>query len=164
MPIAEVQFFDVVKWLHITAVIVGFGATFAYGIFISAAAKSEPRSMPGVIAGIQATDRMLLGPGIGLIILTGLYMTIDRWEFSDFFVGWGILAVIVLGAMGGLIFNPNEEKAAAAAKRDVEAATGDDVEFSPEFNRANSTMARAGMLAGLIIVLTVYVMTAKPFL
>ncbi len=164
MPIAEVMFYDVVKWLHITAVVVGLGATFAYGIFIAAAAKSEPRSMPGVIAGIQATDRMLIGPGVGLIILTGVYMTIDRWEFSDFFVGWGILAVIILGAMGGLVFTPNEAKASAAAKRDVEAATGDDVEFSPEFNQVNGKLARAGMLAGLIIVLSVYVMTAKPFL
>ncbi len=164
MPIAEVMFYDVVKWLHITAVVVGLGGTFAYGVFMATVAKSHPRSMPGVIAGIQANDRMLLGPGIGLIIITGLYMTIDRWEFSDFFVAFGILAVIVLGAMGGLVFSPNEAKAAAAAKRDVEAAPGDDVEFSADFQRASGTLSRAGMLAGLIIVLTIYVMTAQPFL
>lgn len=164
MPVAEVQFYDVVKWLHITAIVVGLGATFAYGIFITVAAKSAPRSMPGVMAGIQAVDRMLVVPGVLVIAATGIYLTIDRWEFSDFFVGWGIVVVLVLIGLGVGVFTPNEEKARAEAERDVERAGAGGVEFGPGFNRVNSLLARVGIATGILIILTVYVMTAKPFL
>ena len=39
MPVAEVQFYDVIKWLHVSAVVVGLGATFAYGVFIAVASR-----------------------------------------------------------------------------------------------------------------------------
>ena len=163
MPIAEVQFYDVVKWLHVAAVVVGLGATFAYGVFIAVAAKSARRSMPGIIAGIQATDRMLVIPGLVLILVTGIYMTIDLWDFGYFFITWGMLAVIILFAMGAFVFGPNEEKARVAAEQDVERTPTGEVEFGSEFNRLNGILGKAGPLAGVIVIATVYVMVAKPF-
>ena len=164
MPIAEVQFYDVVKWLHISGVVVGLGATFAYGVFVMAAAKSWPRSMPGIIGGIQATSKTLVVPGLLLTAATGIYLTADRWDFGDFFVAWGILAFLILFFMGPAVFQPNQDKALAAAEDDVKRAGDGPVEFGAEFNRANGVLGKAGPIAGLIIVLTVYVMTAKPFL
>jgi predicted integral membrane protein DUF2269 len=164
MPIADVQFSDVVKWLHITAVVVGLGATFAYGIFIAVAARSAPRAVPGVIAGIQATTRILVIPGLVLILATGIYLTSDRWDYGDFFVGWGIVAVLILFAMGPAIFGPNQDRALRAAEQDIERAGAGEVEFGPEFNRANGVLGKAGPLAGIIVILTVYVMAVKPFL
>jgi len=164
MPIAEVTFYDVVKWLHVSAIVVGLGATFAYGIFLAVAGKSAPRSIPGIMAGIQATDRMLVVPGVLIILVTGLYLTIDRWEFSDFFVSWGIVAVLILIGLGILFYTPNEEKARVEAERDVERAGSGKVEFGSEFNRLNGLMARVGAATGILIILTIYVMTAKPFL
>jgi hypothetical protein len=164
MPIAEVQFYDVVKWLHVSAVVVGLGATFAYGVFIAVAARSAQRATPGVIAGIQASTRMLVIPGLVLILATGIYLMIDRWELSDFFIGWGIVAVLILFAMGPAVFGPNQDKAKQAAEEDIERAGAGPVEFGPEFNRASSILGRAGPLAGIVVILTVYVMVAKPFL
>jgi hypothetical protein len=163
MPVAEVQFYDVIKWLHVSAVVVGLGATFAYGVFIAVASRSAPRSMPGIIAGIQATDRMLVVPGLFVILATGLYMTIDLWDFGYFFITFGLLAVIVLFVMGIAVFGPNEEKARIAAERDVERAGAGGVEFGPEFSRLNGLLGKAGPVAGLIVIVTVYVMVAKPF-
>lgn len=164
MPIAEVQFYDVVKWLHVSAVVVGLGATFAYGVFIAVAAGSAQRAMPGVIAGIQATTRMLVIPGLLLILATGIYLTIDRWEFGDFFIAWGILAVVILFALGPAVFGPNQDKALQAAEEDIERAGAGPVEFGPEFSRASAVLGRAGPLAGILVILTIYVMVAKPFL
>ena len=163
MPVAEVQFYDVVKWLHVVAVVVALGVTFSYGVFIAVAAKSAPRSMPGIFAGIQALDRMLVIPGIIVIAATGIYMTIDLWDFGYFFVTWGILAVIVLLVMGAAVFGPNEEKARVAAEQDVERAGAGPVEFSSEFNRLNRLLGTAGPIAGILVIVTVYVMVAKPF-
>jgi hypothetical protein len=52
----------------------------------------------------------------------------------------------------------------AAAKRDIEAAGEGEVEFGEEFNRASAAGARVGPIAGLIVILTIYFMAAKPFL
>jgi hypothetical protein len=164
MPIAEVQFYDVVVWLHVSAVVVGFGGTFAYGVFIAIAARDAPRSLPGVFAGMAANDRILVTGGGLLILITGIYLAADRWDFSEFFISWGILAWLILIALVHRFFIPNERKAAAAAERDIERAGSGEVEFGPEFNEANGKLAKMGPVAGLIIVLTVYVMVAKPFL
>jgi hypothetical protein len=164
MTTLAVTFYDVVLWLHISAVVVGFGGTFAYGVILATAARTSPRSMPGVIAGISANDRSLVTIGGVLVLVTGIYLAADRWDFSEFFIGWGILAVLVLLGLTHGYFLPNERRARDAAVRDIERAGSGQVEFGPEFNRANAGLARIGGLAGLIIIITVYVMTAKPFL
>jgi hypothetical protein len=37
---AEVTFYDVVLWIHITAVVTAFGALFAYPVFLAVNAKA----------------------------------------------------------------------------------------------------------------------------
>lgn len=59
---AAVSFYEVVLWLHITAVVVGFGGTFAYGVLLAAARRSAPRSLPGLLGALQANDRSLVRP------------------------------------------------------------------------------------------------------
>jgi MFS family permease len=162
--IGAVSFYDVVLWLHISAVVVGFGGTFVYGVLLTVAARSSPRSMPGVLAGIRANDRSLVTVGAILILLTGIYLAADSWEFSEFFISWGIVAVLVLLGLVHGFFLPNERRAQEAAERDIEAAGAGVVEFGDDFKRANGRIAKMGPVAGLIILLTVYVMVAKPFI
>ena len=164
MTTTAVTFYDVVLWLHISAVIVGFGSTFAYGVLATFAAKDNPRSMPSVLAGIMANDRSLVTFGGLLVLVTGFYLVIDRWDFGEFFIGWGIIAVLfLLGITHGYLL-PNERRAKAAAERDIERAGSGPVEFGEQFNKANGNFAKVGTVAGIVVVLTVYVMTAKPFL
>lgn len=164
MPIAAVSFYDVVLWLHVTAVVVGFGSTFAYGVLLAAAARSDARSLPGLLRAIRTNDRSLVTIGAALVLITGLYLAADQWEFSDFFIGWGIVAVLVLLGLVHGYFLPNERRAEEAAVRDIDAAGEREVEFGDDFQRANGRLSRMGVVAGLIVVLTVYVMVAKPFL
>lgn len=161
---AAVSFYDVVLWLHVSAVVVGFGSTFAYGVLIAFVQRSHPRAMPGLLAAIQANDRSLVTIGGVLVLLTGLYLAAEQWGFTPVFVGWGIVAVIVLLGLTHAFFIPNERRAQAAAERDIETAGAGEVEFGDDFNRAGRRLNIMGPITGLIIVLTVYVMVAKPFL
>lgn len=165
MPTA-VMFYDVVLWLHITAVVVGFGATFAFGVMIAAGAAESPRSIPALIAGTIATTRTLVTGGGIVILVTGIYLAADRWEGSEFFIAFGGIAILALLGLAHGFFIPNDRKAKAAAERDIAAAdqAGRDVEYSEEFNRLSGASAKVGMFAGILVVITVYVMTAKPFL
>ena len=165
VPAAAVSFYDVVLWIHVSAVVIGFGGTFAYGVLLTTAARSDPRSMPGLLRAIQANDRSLVTIGGILVLVSGIYLAADRWDFSEVFIGWGIVAVLVLLGLVHGVFIPTERRAQEAAERDLEASgTGGEVEFGEAFNRANKRLAIMGPVAGVIILLTVYMMVAKPFL
>ncbi len=160
-----VQFYDVVVWLHVSSVVVAFGATFAFGIYIALAARKHRRAIPAIIEAQTQINRSMVTIGGVLILITGIYLAADRWEFSEFFIAWGIIAIIVLLGLVHGFFIPNDTRALRAAKKDIEAAgpTGE-VEFGREFNEHSMKSARMGPIAGLIVILTIYVMVAKPFL
>jgi hypothetical protein len=165
MQTVAVTFYDVVVWLHVSAVVVAFGCTFAFGLFAALAARKHPRAMPAVLEGNIMASRSLVTLGGIVVLVTGLYLAGDAWSFGEFFVGWGILAILVLLGLTHGFFIPHDTRALRAAQRDIEAAgpTGE-VRFGEEFNRETGASARMGPIAGLIIILTIYVMVAKPFL
>lgn len=159
-----VTFYDVVLWLHISSVVIAFGATFAFGIYVALAVSKYPRSVPAVLEAQTIINRSMVTIGGLLILVTGIYLAADRWDFGYFFITWGILAIIVLLGLVHGFFLPHDRRALIAARRDIDASPGDQVEFGEEFNRNSAASARMGPIAGLIVILTIYVMTAKPFL
>jgi hypothetical protein len=159
-----VTFYDVVRWVHISSIVVAFGPTFAYGLWIAIAHAKEPRTVPFVYSVMQRIDGTFVTFGGLLILLSGIYLAADRWDFGYFFITWGVVAIIVLLGLAHGFFRPNERRAERLARRDIEASGGGDVKFSAEFDQVSGKMARMGPIAGLIVILTIYVMTAKPFL
>jgi hypothetical protein len=164
MTTLAVQFYDVIVWLHVTAVVLAFGPTFAFGIYLAISARNHPRAIPAVLEAQNVINRSMVTIGAIVVLATGIYLAADRWDFADFFIGWGILAVLVLLGLVHGFFLPHDRRALAAARRDIEAAGSGEVEFSEEFNRASEGSARMGPIAGLIVIVTIYVMAAKPFL
>ena len=69
--------------------------------------------------------------GILVILISGLYLTDDRWDFSDFFTSWGIVAVLVLFAMTQFHFIPSTQRFVEAA----EAGRQEEVKRSRERSR-----------------------------
>ncbi len=164
MIAANVQFYDVVLWLHISAAILAFGPTFGYAFFQTIAERTNPRAVPTVMRTMSTIDRVMVTPGVLVLIAAGIYLAADRWEFSDAFVGAGIvLALILLGLVHGF-FLPTERKLAQLAERDIAAAGDGEVKLSDEYMAISKRTGHIGTLAGLIVILAVYLMTAKPFL
>jgi Predicted integral membrane protein (DUF2269) len=161
---AEVQFYDVIVWLHVSSVVVGFGPTFAFGLYLALAGRKYPRSMPAILDAQCTISRTMVTIAALVILGSGIYLASDRWEFSDFFVVAGLVAVIILLALVHLYFVPNEIRAREIAERDIEAAGSGEVKFSDEFDRRMTGSAIAGPIAGLIIIVTIYFMATKPFL
>lgn len=164
MVAAEVQFYDVIVWLHVSSVVVGFGPTFAFGLYLALAGRKYPRSMPAILDAQCTISRTMVTIAALVILGSGIYLASDRWEFSDFFVVAGLVAVIILLALVHLYFVPNEIRAREIAERDIEAAGSGEVKFSDEFDRRMRGSAIAGPIAGLIIIVTIYFMATKPFL
>jgi hypothetical protein len=164
LTVAEVQFYDVVLWLHISAVVVGFGPTFAFGVYMGFIGSKHPRSVPAVLEAQTLVVRTLTTIGALVILATGIYLAADRWDFADAFVIVGIVAVVGLLALAYLFFEPADRRARELAERDIGAAGSGEVKFSEEFWAATKGSRIMGPIAGLIVILTIYFMAAKPFL
>ncbi len=165
MVLAEVTFYNVILFVHIAAVVLIWGPTYAYAVFLATAMKRGGRAVPAVGEAITTWDRVASTAGILVLLASGLYLTGDRWEFSDFFISWGFLAIIVLAGLAHGFFIPKTRKATELAERDSKATPGDGpVEFSSEFNAVSDQLTKVGTATGLFVLATIYIMTAKPFL
>jgi len=154
--------YKIALFLHILAVVLAFGPTFGYALFFSVVPQ-HPRATPAILAGIQKCDRYLVNPGMIVLLLAGIALLVasdGAWETSDAFVSLGIIAIIVLFGLQHAFFQPQVLKAKELAERDLKA--GDTL--SPEFEALGQRVGQVGTLAGVIVVVTVFFMTYKPFL
>jgi uncharacterized membrane protein len=162
MPLGAIDSggYKFVLFLHILAVVVAFGPTFAYALFASVTQR-YPRATPAILEGIQRSDRYLVNPGMIVLLLAGLYLLSDGpWKAGDAFVSVGIAAILVLFGLQHGFFQPQVRRAKELAERDLE--RGD--ELSAEFLAVSQRLGQVGSMAGLIVVVTVFFMTYKPFL
>jgi uncharacterized membrane protein len=154
MPLAEVAFYDVVKWVHIVAFLVAFGPTYGYGLFLAAATKAGPGAMIEAVRAMAKWDRIAITIGGVVLLVSGHYMAGERWEFSDFFVNWGNVVFLFILGMTHAFFVPREKRVIEALEQGRE----DDAQA------LGKQIGMVGALMGVVVILTVYVMTAKPFL
>ena len=83
-------------------------------------------------------------------MLAGIYLAAKGpYDFSDFFVTFGLVVLVALLIMGGVFFGPNEAKAQALAERDL-AAGGS---LSDEYRAAAGKIAKVGAASGVAILL-----------
>jgi uncharacterized membrane protein len=152
--------YKIALFLHILAVVLAFGPTFGYAFFFSATPQF-PRATPAILAGVQKVDRYLVNPGMIVLLLAGIYVLVDGpWEASDAFISVGFLAIIVLFGLQHAFFQPNVRRARALSEEDLKKGE----ELGPEFMAISQRLGQVGTLAGLIVVVTVFFMTYKPFL
>lgn len=153
--------YKIALFLHILAVVLAFGPTFGYGFFVAAAEGSAPKSVPTVLRGVQMVDRYLVQPGLIVLLLAGIYLLADGpWEAGDAFISIGFLAIIVLFGLSHGFFRPQTAEALELAERDLKA--GDTL--SDEYSAVSKRLENVGKLAGLIVVVTIFFMSYKPFL
>jgi hypothetical protein len=153
MPVADVQFYDVILWVHITAFFIAFGPTYLYGLLYAVAGKSGPPALIAVGKAIRTWDRTGLTIGGVVVLLSGLYLAGDRFEFSDFFISWGLVAIVFVLGMTHAYFLPRTNQVIEL----LEAGNGE------EAMAVGQRTGKIGALMGVVVILTIYVMTAKPF-
>ena len=164
MPTASIVSGDykIALFLHVLAVVLAFGPTFGYGILFSVLPQ-YPRAAPAILAGIQKTDRYLVNPGMIVVLLAGIYLMIasdDVWKGDEAFIVVGFIAIIGLFGVQHGYFQPQVRNIKALAERDLK--VGDTL--SPEFEALGQRIGQVGTAAGLVVVVTIFFMTYKPFL
>ena len=160
--LAEIRLYDLGLFVHVAAVVVGFGPTFAYPFFQATVERLSPRSVPAMFRAMHASSRYLVTPGLLVVLASGLYLTIDGWDFDEPFVVVGLSIVVALMILGPFFFDRHEARLIDLSERDVRAAGGGEVQLSEEYWTASKRFRRVGAVASVLVVVALFFMTVKP--
>jgi len=162
--VPAVAFPDVILALHILGAIVGFGVVFTFPALLSAAARTQPEVIPWLLRARKRAGRYLVNPGLTVVVLAGIYLASDEHQWSDFYVGWGIVAALAIGAIEGSVVIRRADALADLAERDLAASAvpaggrRTSATWSPEYTAALRRFSLAGGAMAAIVVVTVFIM------
>jgi hypothetical protein len=164
--IVAVTFYTFVLAVHIAAIVIAFGVTFAYPVMYAVGIRAEPRSMPGLHRIQDSVGKFVISPFMGLALLAGIYLASKLHSWSDFYVQWGIAMILIIGALGGAFFAPRERRLAELAARDIAAADqaapgASEVVFGEEYKALRQQLFFVNVGVSALILLTIFFMTAQ---
>jgi uncharacterized membrane protein len=163
MLIAAITAYSISVFLHVTAVVVGFGSTFAEAVMFPVAMRLGNRHLPYVHSLQLAINRRLAMPALVVILVTGVYQTSDgNWSFGAFWISATFAIVIALGGLLGAYFVPTDRRLGAMVAREIEEAGDGPVTLSEDYRRQARTEGMVGAFAGFLIVLAIFLMVTKP--
>ena len=150
MPLALTSY-SVVMALHVMAVLAAYGLPLAYPLLIPYVRRHHPEALPGVHDVQYRLNKYLTGPGTAIILLAGVYMASkdDLWGEPWVIVGLAIIAII--GALGGAVVVPATQQLSQLDAK------------GPDYARVYARYMRAEITLGLLVLVAVFFMAAKPF-
>jgi len=164
-PLLAVTTYDLSVFVHITAVMVGFGATFAEAIMFPVAMKAGVRHLPYVHRLQLAINQWLATPALAIVLITGIYQTSERWEFDQFWISAALLIVVVIGGLLGGYFIPADRRLGPMVEADIAAAGDRDIklsDLSDEYQGQGRLEGIIGTITGVLLIVVVYLMVVKP--
>ncbi len=159
--IATVQFFEVVLAAHIIAVVFAFGATFAYPVLLGAVSKADSRSLPALYKAIHAISVRVIMPGLAVVVICGIYLASKLHVWNEFFVQWGFVVALLIGAVEGMFLSPSEKRLCEVADRDAAAAGDAQISWSAEHDTLVKRIGAVGATMDLLVILTILFMALK---
>lgn len=162
-PVLAVTTYQLSVFVHVSAVMVGFGATFAEAIMFPVAIGMSARYLPYVHRLQLAINQRLATPALAIVLVTGIYqVSKGHWGFGKFWVSGAIAIVVIIGALNGAYFIPTDRRLGPMAERDIAASGDGEVVLSEEYQRQARTEGIVGAITGLLLVGAVFLMIVKP--
>jgi MFS family permease len=159
--LAVVNGYNISLWLHITAVMVGFGSTFALAIATPVAVKLDPRHLPYVHQLSIALNRYFATPALVVVLATGFYqVSKGNWDY-DFWVVGTLIIVVVLGGILGAVFLPTAKALKEISEREIAAAGDRPYTPSAAYNQRARAEMIAGPITGILLIAAVFLMVTK---
>jgi uncharacterized membrane protein len=161
--LATITIYTVSIFIHVTAVVVGFGATFAEAIMFPVAMKAGTQHLPYLHKLQLAINRYMATPALVVVLLTGLYQVgKGDWSFGDVWISASFLIVLVIGGLLGGYFIPADRRLAALAEEELAAGGGGPVTMSESYLAQARREGQIGALVGFLLVVAIFLMITKP--
>lgn len=152
------MFYDVVLTIHILAVVLAFGVVFAYPIIDATMKRAGPAALPDLHRLHLVLATRLVQPAMTVVLLAGLYLALDRWSLGDPWISATFAILIVLFGLTGAVLIPADKRLAELAERDLRAGGQPSADYVAESRKADIV----GSVALLLVVVAIFLMTAKP--
>jgi hypothetical protein len=162
LPGPAASAYEIVLAIHVMAVVVAFGVTFAYPIMFAVGATREPRSLPTLHRVEYTIERWLINPGLLAVLGAGIFLASDGHRWSEFFVQWGLGAVVVIGALVGAVMIPTAKRAEQLVQLAIDAAGGGKIEPGEEYRACVRRLSVVGALLSALVLVTILIMVVKP--
>jgi uncharacterized membrane protein len=160
----NVTFYNLVLFVHISAAVIAFGGTFAYGLVQAVVTRPDQRRHVAFWHRLQhEIGNKLIIPGAIVILVAGIYLVAaGNFGFGDPFVTIGVIIIVVLIGAGQAFFSPTELRAAEVAERDIAAAGVGGIVLGAEYQALAKRLAAVGIAANLLVLVAIFVMVIKP--
>jgi uncharacterized membrane protein len=153
--------YEIVLAVHVIAVVIAFGWVFTLPIVYAVATKTDPRGLPLLHRIEFVILRWLVNPALVVILGAGIFMASDGHHWSEFFVQWGLGAVIVLGGLVGAVLTPGAKRAEELVRADLEGYGGGELKAGPEYQAITRRLNVVGSAASLLVLVTIAFMVVK---
>jgi uncharacterized membrane protein len=158
--LATVDAYSVSIFLHVSAVVVGFGSTYALAVTFPVAMKSGVAHLPYVHRLGIAINTWLATPALLVILATGFYQVgKGNFSFGDAWISASIAIAVVLGGLIHGYFLPADRRLAEMSERELASGAK---EPSADYMAAARRTGFVGALAGVLILAAVFLMVTKP--
>jgi hypothetical protein len=149
-------------FLHITAVVVGFGATFAESVMFPVAMRLNPHHLPYVHRLQLTLNQFFAVPALVVVLATGFYQVAEGdWNFGDFWLSATFAIVLVIAVLNIAYFIPADRRLGPMVEREL-AEAGAETQLSEEYRRGAMREGIAGAVTGILLVAAVFLMVDKP--
>ena len=157
MIVPAVSLTSVALAVHIVAVVVGFGPLFVYPALVAAIRRSDPAALAALHRAQQLVGKRVVTPALPLLLIAGLYLAGEEDTFGKVWVIVAIVMIVILMAMHRLLLMRGYRQLA-------EEAAASDGEPTGRYHALARQTDGAQLAAAGLVLLTIYVMTAKPLL
>jgi hypothetical protein len=158
MLIHAILVYDLVRAVHILAVVLAFGVSFAYPVLDAYVRKSSPADLAALHRFQVVLTRRLIQPAMVVVLVAGLYLALDRYELSEPWISSAFAILIFMFGLAGSVFIPGEKRLATLAERDQLGGGGRSAEYEAQARR----IAIFGVVWLLLVITAVFIMTVKP--
>ena len=165
MPLA-IENYEYSIFLHITAVVVGFGSTFSESVMFPVAMKMSARHLPYVHRLQLVLNQFFAIPAALVVAATGVYQ-VDKlgFDYGDFWLSATIAILVVLFLVNILFFIPTDRKLLPIIEKAVADAGDKELtlrDLPSTYQRRGRAEGIVGSLMGVLLIAAIFFMTTKP--
>jgi Predicted integral membrane protein (DUF2269) len=165
MPLAVTNY-DFSVFLHVTAVVVGFGATFSESVMFPVAMKLSARNLPYVHRLQLVLNQFFAIPAAIVVAATGIYqMDKGGWDYGDFWVGGAITILVLIFLINVFFFIPTDRRLLPIIEQAIADAGGKELQLAdlpPTYQRLGRAEGIVGSIMGILLIAAIFMMTTKP--
>jgi uncharacterized membrane protein len=165
MPLAVTNY-DFSVFLHVTAVVVGFGSTFAESILFPVARKMSLRNLPYVHRLQLVINQFFSLPALVVIVATGIYqMSEGNWDYGDLWVSGTLTIVVIIALTLVFFFIPVDRRLLPMIQQTLADAGDRELtleDLPKDYARWGRLEGLVGAILGVLLIVAIYFMVTKP--